>query len=80
MFVGLGFAILIPVANAHERQPLVADSDLSAAHHRRTLPQPGGPERHDETRARPHRGADDGRLVPLDLGGRFHRRTTGVGL
>ena len=38
-------------------------ADLSAAHHRRTLPEPGGPERDDQAGARAHRRTDDGRLV-----------------
>ena len=71
VFVGLGFAILIPVANGTNVEPLVAHADLSAAHDRRTLPEPGRPERDDEARARAYRRTHDGRLVPLDFGGRL---------
>ena len=75
VFVGLGFAILIPVAGGTNVSPWWLTADLSAAHHRRTLPEPGRTERDDETRARAHRRAHDGRLVSLHLGGRLHRRT-----
>ncbi len=47
---------------------------LPAAHLRRAVPQPRRPERDDEARAGAHRRADDGRLVPRDLGRQLHRR------
>ena len=61
-------------------QPLVAHRDLPAAHDRRAVPEPRRAERDDETRARAHRQPHDGRLVPVDFGGRFHRRPPGVRL
>ncbi len=55
------------------RLTLVAGSDLSAAHARRTLPESGGPERHDETGTRARGRLHDGDVVRLDQRGRFSR-------
>ena len=46
---------------------MVAHPDLLAPHDRRTLPEPGGTERHDQTGARAHCRTDDGRLVPVSI-------------
>ena len=47
-------------------QPDVADRRLPASHLRRTLPEPGRPQRDDEARPGAHRRPDDGRLVPRE--------------
>ena len=57
--------ILIPVAGGTAVSPWWLTADLPPAHHRRTLPESGRPERHDQTRAGAHRRPDDGRLVSV---------------
>ena len=70
IFVGAGFAILIPAAamaqsDGRQRQPVVARRDLLRLQSCGELcAQPGRPERDDQARAGAHRRPDDGRLVP----------------
>ncbi len=80
MFVGLGFAILIPVANGTAVSPWW----LTLTYLLHTIGElclsPVGLSA--MTKLAPARIArpDDGRLVPVDLGGRLHRGPAGVRL
>src|SRR6185503_16922683 len=67
LFVGAGFAV-------------VARRDLSVAHLRRTVAEPGRPQRHDQAGTGARRRPDDGCVLPGDLGRQLRRRPTRIAL
>ena len=79
--IGLGFAVLVYGCTIAGEDRLVAAGwlafGLPAAHHRGTVPVPGGALDGDQALRRPDCGHDDGRLVPvggvLPLRRRHHR-------
>ena len=81
VFVGLGFVILVPAAGLAASGVKVSPGWLMVTYllhvDRRAVPQPGGPERHDQARAGPGGRPDDGRLVSLAGGGELSRRAHG---
>ena len=56
---------------------VVALQQLFPGDGRRAFAEPGRPERDDAPRTGACRVADDGRVVPRNVGGQFHRRTCG---